>query len=123
MLDFDTAGLSPENTIPARVLKLRAHIALGQTEEVLADVKGEEDVPDLAAVKALAQHAAGDEEAALELAEQLASTSADNSTVQVLAAIVLQAQGKTEEALALLAQHQGNLDAYVLTMRWLLCRL
>ena len=52
----------------------------------------------------------------MKLAEELASTNAENSTVQVLAGIVLQAQGKTEEALALLAQHQGNLDAYVRTM-------
>lgn len=111
MLDFETAALSSENQLSARVLKLRAKIALSQTEEVLADVEGEEDTPELAAVKALALQASGDTESALKLAEQLAEKESENGTVQVLGGTVLQAQGKSEEALALLAKHQGNLEA------------
>ena len=42
------------------------------------------------------------------MAEELASSSADNATVQVLAATVLQGEGKTEEALSLLSKHQGS---------------
>jgi coatomer protein complex subunit epsilon len=111
VVDFDTSSFSRENALTARVLKLRAKLALGQTEEVLADVEGEQDVPDLAAAKALAQQASGDTAASLEAAEKLAAQNSENVTVQVLAGTVLQAQGKSEEALALLAKHQGNLEA------------
>lgn len=111
MIDFDTAALSPENQLPARVLKLRAQIAMSQTSEVLAAVASEEDTPDLAATKALAQQVAGDTDAALQLARDLAENYPDNGTVQALAGTVLQAQGHSEEALALLSKHQGNLEA------------
>ncbi|PGH17566.1 hypothetical protein AJ80_04744 [Polytolypa hystricis UAMH7299] len=112
VVEFDTSSFSPENTLTARVLKLRAKIALGQTEEVLAEIEGEtEDVPDLAAIKVLAQQAAGDEAVALKAAEELAEKESENGTVQVLVSTVLQSHGKSEEALALLAKHQGNLEA------------
>ena len=110
VLDFDTTALSPENTSPARILKLRARIALGQTDDVLAEIK-DEDEPDLAAVKALAQQTSGKDQEALKLAEDLAANYPENATVQVLVGTVLQAQGKSEEALSLLEKHQGNLDA------------
>ncbi|KAH8698496.1 putative coatomer subunit epsilon [Talaromyces proteolyticus] len=116
VIDFDTSSFSPENALPARVLQLRAKIALGQTDEVLADVEGE-DTPDLAAVKALAQNTAGDTESALTLAQKLAEENSDNNTVQVLAATVLHTQGKTDEALSLLSKHQGNLDAVSLSVQ------
>jgi Coatomer epsilon subunit. len=111
VIDFETAALSSENQLPARVLKLRAKIALNQTEEVLGDVEGEEDTPELAAVKALAQQASGDTESALKLVEELVGKDPENGTIQVLCGTVLQAHGKSEEALALLAKHQGNLEA------------
>lgn len=106
-VDFDTAGLSAENKLPARVFSLRGQIALGHAEDVIADVEGEKDV-ELVAVGALAESAAGNESKAVKIAEKLASESTDNNTVQVLAGTVLQAAGKSEEALALLSQHQGN---------------
>ena len=112
VIDFDTSSLSTEASLPARILQLRAQIANGSAEEVLGEVEGEEEVPDLAAVKCLAQYAAGNTEIALNEAEELASSSSDNATVQVLAGTVLQAAGKSEEALALLAKHQGSLEAY-----------
>lgn len=111
MIDFDTAALSSENQLPTRVLKLRAQIALGQTNEVIAAVSSEEDTPDLAATKALAQQIAGNTDAALQLAQDLAENYPENATVQVLAGTVLQAHGNSEEALALLSKHQGNLEA------------
>lgn len=113
MVDFDTAALSPENQLPARVLKLRAQISLSQTSEVLSAVSSEEDTPDLAAVKALAQQTAGDADAALQLIQDLAENYPENATVQVLGGTVLQAQGRSEEALALLSKHQGSLEAWV----------
>ena len=97
-----------ENALPARVLQLRARVALGQAEDVLADVQGDEAEPDLAAVAALAEFALGKVDDAVKRAEELAQASADNATVQVLAGTVLQGAGKSEEALALLGQHQGS---------------
>ncbi|PWY94807.1 coatomer subunit epsilon [Aspergillus sclerotioniger CBS 115572] len=117
VIDFDTSALSPENHLPARVLQLRAKISLGQTDDVLADVQGEEETPDLAAVKALAQQASGDVESALQLVQDLAENYPDNASVQVLGGTLLQAQGHSEEALALLTKHQGNLEAVALIVQ------
>ena len=111
VVDFDDTALSPENQLPARVLKLRAQIALAQSSEVLSAISSEDNVPDLAAVKALAQQTAGNSDAALQLVQTLAEKHDSNPTVQVLGGIVLQAQGRSEEALALLSKHQGNLEA------------
>ncbi|KAG0154956.1 hypothetical protein PDIDSM_529 [Penicillium digitatum] len=91
VIDFETAALSPENKLPAQVLRLRAQIALGQFEESLAEPSIEEDSPDFSQRKP--------------------------NTVQVLAAIVLQAQDHSEEALALLSKHQGNLEAVSLIVQ------
>ncbi|KAJ5682500.1 coatomer epsilon subunit-domain-containing protein [Penicillium macrosclerotiorum] len=117
VIDFDTSALSSENQLPARVLKLRAQIALGQTDEVFAAVSSDEDNPDLAATKALAQQTAGKADAALQLSQDLAENYPDNATVQVLAGTVLQAQEYSEEALALLSRHQGNLEAVALIVQ------
>ena len=109
VVDFDTSSFSPENALPAKVLVLRARIALGQAEDVLGEVKGAEE-PELAAVCALAEQALGKTDSAVATIEKLSETSADNVTVQVVGGIVLQAAGKSEEALALLSQHQGSCE-------------
>ena len=67
MIDFETAALSPENQLPAQVLRLRAQIALGQFDESLAEPSIEEDSPDLSAVRALALQSSGNTDAALQL--------------------------------------------------------
>ncbi|KAI1806037.1 coatomer epsilon subunit-domain-containing protein [Daldinia bambusicola] len=113
VIDFDTSSLSPENALPARVLAHRARIALGQAEEVVADVQGESE-PELVAVRALAEYSLGKTDAAVQAAEELASSAGDNQTVQILGGTVLQAAGKSEEAIALLSQHSGSLDAVAL---------
>jgi coatomer subunit epsilon len=110
VVDFDTSALSSENALPARVLQLRAQIALGQAKEVLAELKTEKSTPDLQAVAALAQLELGQVEEAAAAVEKLAESSGDNVTVQVVGGTVLQAAGKTEEALALLGQHQGSCE-------------
>ncbi|KAJ5361317.1 Tetratricopeptide-like helical [Penicillium brevicompactum] len=117
VIDFDTSVLSPENHLPAQVLKLRAQIALGQYDEALAEPSIEEDSPDLSAVKALALQSSGKTDAALQLAQELAENYPENNTVQVLAATVFQTHGLSEEALALLAKHQGNLEAVSLIVQ------
>ena len=112
MIDFDASKLSPDNTLPAQVLKWRAQVANGQAKSVIDKLAKEGDSPDNAAVKAFALYTLGKTTEAQEEAETLASTSAENATVQLLAGTVLQALGKSEEALTLLSKHQGNLEAY-----------
>ena len=90
---------------------MRAKIALGEAEEVVAELEGEEDTPDYAAVKALALYSVGDTEAALTEIERLSKSAASNATVQVIGGGILHNAGKSDEALALLSGHQGNLEA------------
>ncbi|KAK0719656.1 coatomer epsilon subunit-domain-containing protein [Lasiosphaeris hirsuta] len=116
VVDFDISALSSENALPARVLQLRARLALGQADGVLAEVQSENE-PELEAIAALAEQALGNQEAAVKAIEQLAQESGDNATVQVVGGIVLQAAGKSDEALALLSQHSGNLDAVSLIVQ------
>ena len=110
VVDFDTAGFSAASTLPARVLKLRSQIALGQAADVFKALAQDSGTPDLAAVKLLAEAELGEDvtEAARALAEQRGS---DNLTVQLCAAIVLARAGDLDAALALLSNHQGSLDA------------
>ncbi|CAP72736.1 uncharacterized protein PODANS_2_1660 [Podospora anserina S mat+] len=116
VVDYDVSTLSSENELPARVLQLRARIALGQAEDALADVTGEKE-PELQAIAALAEQALGNGDKAVGIIEKLAESAADNTTVQVVGGTVLQAAGKSEEALALLSQHQGSLDAVALIVQ------
>ena len=112
VIEFDTSSLSTENALPARILQLRAQIATGKAEEVLADIEGEDELPEVVAVKALAQYTIGSTTDAVVQIEELAAASSENVTVQILGGTVLQAAGKSEEALALLTKHQGSLEAY-----------
>ena len=107
VLDFDTSALSPENKMTARVLKLRAQIAMGQADEVLAQVKGE-SAQDLEAVAALAQMSLGKADAAVAAVEKLMANNTDNTNVLVLCGTVLQAAGKSDEALNVLGRHLGS---------------
>ncbi|KAF4440549.1 coatomer epsilon subunit [Fusarium acutatum] len=116
VIDFDTSSFSPDNALPARILVLRARLALGQAEDVLDDVKGDSQ-PELQALGALAEFNLGKADSAVETIEKLASSAADNTTVQVIGGTVLQAAGKSEEALSLLTQHQGSLDAVSLIVQ------
>ncbi|KAI0406024.1 coatomer epsilon subunit-domain-containing protein [Xylaria palmicola] len=111
--EIDTSSLSPENEVPARVLAHRARIALGQAHDVLA-IEGESSEPEFAAVAALAKSALGQTDDAVHAIEALAESAGDNRTVQVLGGIVLQAAGKSDEALELLSKHTGSLDAVAL---------
>lgn len=118
VLDTDLSSVSSEARQPARILQLRAQIAAGRASEVLSAVKSEaSSKPDLGAVQSLALYETGKKEQAVKLAEQLASAHADNATVQVLAGTVLQASGRSDEALALLAKHQGSLEAVALMVQ------
>ena len=109
--EFDTSSLSSENKIPARILQLRAQIAVGQAKEVLANVGKEGNAPDFAAVKAFAQYSLGSTSNALSDIVKLVETESENTTVQLVGGMVLHAAGKMEEALSLLSKHQGSLEA------------
>ncbi|KAL2202816.1 hypothetical protein CC79DRAFT_1337472 [Sarocladium strictum] len=105
VVDFDTSIFSADNALPARVLVLRARLALGQAEDVLAEVKGAKE-PDLQAIGALAEYQLGKDSVS-----KIESLPTDNLTVQLVGGTLLQAAGRSEEALALLTQHQGSLEA------------
>ena len=118
VLAFDATSVSPDAQLPLRVLQLRARIATGHAVDVLSELsKGEIAATDLAAVVALALYASGKTDAGLAAAEQLATAEPENATVQVLAGTVLQAAGKSDEALALLGKHQGSLEALALIVQ------
>ena len=113
VIDFETGALSPENAVPAQVWKYRARIASGQAKAVLDDIgKKADNRPEYAAVKALAQYSLGNSSEAQQEVEKLLEVSSENPVVQVLGGTVLQALGRTEDALGLLSKHQGNLEAY-----------
>ncbi|CAI6100173.1 hypothetical protein V2G26_008513 [Clonostachys chloroleuca] len=116
VVDFDTSSFSENNALPARILQLRARIALGQGQEVLGEVKGAKE-PELEAVGALAEFSLGKTDSAVSTIEKLAVSAADNVTVEILGGTVLQAAGKTDDALALLSQHSGSLDAVALIIQ------
>lgn len=119
VVDFDTSSFSASNALPTRVLKLRARLALGQYDDVIAETSGESGVPDLQAAAALATYLKSPESAdkAVAKAQELAASAGDNLSVQLLAGSVLANAGLTEEALALLAKHQGSLDAVALIIQ------
>jgi coatomer protein complex subunit epsilon len=115
VIDFDTSSFSSENELPAQVLKLRARLALGEIKEVLSELKGDSSSPDVIAASTLAEYlkAPSEDSKAVAKAQDLAAKEGDNLTVQLLAGTVLAHAGLVEEALSLLAKHQGSLDAYV----------
>jgi coatomer protein complex subunit epsilon len=111
VLDFDTSSFSSANAVPARILKYRSKIALGQSKEVAAELSSEK-TPDLVAVKLLAEYENGKD--VVETAKKLAAQHGqENLAVQLCVGIVLDRAGETEAALELLSKHQGSLDAYV----------
>lgn len=124
VLDFDTSSLSDSNKLPAKVLQLRAKIALGQTDEALSEISSDKDksTPDLQALKVFAEYQkalAGKKptDTAASTAESLSQSKGDNLTVELLCGSILARTGKEEEALQLLAKHQGSLDAIALIIQ------
>ena len=105
----DLDGLSsPDSKLAAQVLTYRARLAAGDAAAV---VPPKEHGDDWDAVRALALLEAGQSAKAAELAGRLAERAPENASVQVLGATVLVRAGEPEKALALLAKHQGSLDA------------
>ena len=81
---------------------------------MLKEIKGQESIPDFAAVAVLAEYKkrkATDASTVVEKAQELAKATGDNLNVELCCGTVLADAGLTEEALTLLAKHQGSLDA------------
>ncbi|POS74631.1 hypothetical protein DHEL01_v206984 [Diaporthe helianthi] len=118
--DFDPSSFSAENRLPARILQLRARIAIGQGEEVVSEVSGAKE-PELVAVGALAELSLGKAGSAATSIEKLLEDGGDavaeNAVVQVIGGTVLAHVGKADEALQLLSRHQGSLDAVALIVQ------
>nr|POF18697.1 coatomer subunit epsilon [Quercus suber] len=120
--DFSTSDFSSSNALPVQILQYRAQCALSQYDEVLSAVSSSsaKSSPDLAAVRLYAQFLKSGSGA--DDAEQLAASSGDNLTVQLLCGSILAQADRQEQALALLAKHQGSLDAVALSIQILLAQ-
>lgn len=119
--DFEASSFSASNRLPIRVLQLRAQCALGEYRKVISEISDSDakSTADLAAVKIYATYLSksGGDDKALAEAEKLAESASDNLTVQLLVGSVLARAEKQEQALQLLAQHQGSLDAVALIVQ------
>lgn len=119
--DFDPSSFSESNRLPIRVLQYRAQCALGQYQKVTGAIRDADakSTPDLAAVRTYAAFLAknGRDDRAVAEAERLAGSAGDNLTVQLLCGAVLARADKPEQALQLLARHQGSLDAVALIVQ------
>lgn len=119
--DFEASSFSQSNRLPIRILQIRAQCALGDYRKVISGISDSDakSTPDLAAAKIYAQFLSktGTDDKAVADAEKLAENAGDNLTVQLLCGSVLARAEKQEQALQLLAQHQGSLDAVALIVQ------
>ncbi|KAK4636019.1 Coatomer subunit epsilon-1 [Fulvia fulva] len=117
--DFDASSFSESNALPIRILQYRAQCALGQHQEVISAISDSDakSAPDLAAAKLYASYLHSPSDSLVSSAETLAEQASDNLHVQVLIGTVLARAGKPDQALALLANHQGSLDAVALIIQ------
>lgn len=117
--DFDASDFSESNRLPVKVLQYRAQCELGQASEVLSAISSSEasSTPDLAAVRTYASFVSNGGDKAVAEAEKLSEAQGDNLTVQLLCGTILARAGKQEQALQLLAKHQGSLDAVALIVQ------
>lgn len=117
--DYESSSFSPENKLPIEILQHRARCSLGLYDEVISAISDKEakQTPDLAAVRTYASYLQKGSDSAVTEAERLAETSGDNLSVQLLSGSILARAGKQEQALQLLAKHQGSLDAVALIVQ------
>ncbi|KAI5204042.1 hypothetical protein E4T38_04915 [Aureobasidium subglaciale] len=119
VVDFDTSIFSAPYQPSAQILRYRAQLALKDYSAVASAISSSDASSNssLAAVKAYASYASSGftSESAVSTAEALSQSNSDDLTVQLLCGAVLARAGKTDEAVALLSQHQGSLDAVAMS--------
>jgi coatomer protein complex subunit epsilon len=118
--DYEATSFSPDNQLPIEILQHRARCALGHHDQVLTSIPPTTaaQTPDLGAMLAYASHLSDPTSPTpISTAEDLARTASDNLTVQLLCGTVLARAGHADQALHLLAHHQGSLDAVALTVQ------
>lgn len=103
-IEYDTNELTEDSKLVARVLQLRAQIALGNLDEVIDEVHQKIE-PEFIALRALAKILKRNEAEALSTVESLGAV---KGIALILVATTLQIAGKSEEALSMLADHQGD---------------
>lgn len=119
MADYTPSDFSASNSLPVQILQYRAQCALGQYDEVIGAISDSDAqrTPDLAAVRTWASYLQKGDDGAVAEAERLAASHGDNLTVQLLCSAILARSGHEDQALQLLAQHQGSLDAVALIIQ------
>ncbi|KAI6250370.1 Coatomer subunit epsilon [Erysiphe necator] len=113
VLETNIEAMKEDNKIASHVLILRAKIAMGEFEEVFEEVKAATQ-PEHVAIRALVEITRGNHTEALREIENLQMV---KGVTIVLVGTVLHLAGKTEEALALLETHEGNLEAVALIVQ------
>jgi len=124
VLQHDTSSLSNTNTLPARILKLRAQCANNSYNNVISSISSSEvsSSPDLAAIRLLASYCQASSTSSptdkiLSEASTLATSHSDNVNVQICIGTLLAKAGEYESALTLMKQHQGSLDVVALIVQ------
>ncbi|POS83281.1 hypothetical protein EPUL_005290, partial [Erysiphe pulchra] len=112
-IENDIDSMKEGNKIASHVLKLRAKIALGKFDEVFDELQAATDA-ELVAVRALADIMRGNQTEALREIESLETV---KGATLVIVGTVLQLAGKTDEALALLETHEGDLEAVAIIVQ------
>ena len=96
----------------AALYKYRSRIELGQSAQVATEMaKAGSTGAGFEAVKAYAEYRSGKTAKSVEDITELIRAHADDDTVQVIGATVLYREGRIDEALELLSQHENNLEA------------
>lgn len=121
---FDPSSLSETNALPARILSLRARLALSQHDSVIEELSGSSlSDPNLQAVLAYAQYTSPttpDPPQLSTLSTLASSHGRSNPTCLILAATALVRSGQDgaeKQALSLLEKHEGSLDCVALIVQ------
>ena len=96
----------------AQLYQYRSRIELGQFAQVAAEMgEAESTGAGFNAVKAYSEYRLGQKEKAVEDISELIQADANDNTVQVIGGTILYLEGRIDEALELLSNHENNLEA------------
>lgn len=96
----------------AQLYQYRSRIELGQSAQVATEMGETESTgAGFDVVRAYAEYRSGQKEKAVEDISELIQADVDDGTVQVIGGTVLYLEGRIDEALELLSNHENNLEA------------